>query len=185
MKSEELSECVFRSVSGSAFPRGSDVKPRVSSRVRRRSLGFLAAGSMLLLVQDAGGGGPYQFYSVTPCRLVDTRGPVGVNGGPALSSGTPRGFSIRGSCGIPLTAQAAAINVTMVAPTQNGYLKVWPYGTAAPGTSNVNASANTLAIANGALVSLASDPTLQVSIVYGTVQPGTAHVVLDVTGYFQ
>ncbi|HTO85971.1 MAG TPA: hypothetical protein VMR54_00390 [Thermoanaerobaculia bacterium] len=140
---------------------------------------------MLLLVQDAGGGGPYQFYSVTPCRLVDTRRPVGVNGGPALSSGTPRGFSIRGSCGIPLTAQAAAINVTMVAPTQNGYLKVWPYGTAAPGTSNVNASANTLAIANGALVSLASDPTLQVSIVYGTVQPGTAHVVLDVTGYFQ
>jgi hypothetical protein len=140
---------------------------------------------MLLRVQDAGGGGPYHFYSVTPCRIVDTRGPVGVNGGPALFSGTPRGFSIRGSCGIPFTAQAAAFNVTMVAPTQNGYLKVWPYDTAAPGTSNVNAPANIVAIANGALVSLASDPTLQVSMVYGTVQQGTAHVVLDVTGYFQ
>jgi len=136
-------------------------------------------------VRDAGGGGPYQFYSVTPCRIVDTRGPVGVNGGPALSAGTPRGFSIRGSCGIPLTAQAAAFNVTMVAPTQNGYLKLWPYGTTAPGTSNVNGPANTLAIANGALVSLAPDPSLQVSIVYGTVQAGTTHVVLDVTGYFQ
>jgi hypothetical protein len=184
MKNEELSECVFRSVSESAFPRLINAKPPVSSRVRRRSLGLLA-GSMLLLVPEAPGGGPYQFYSVAPCRIVDTRGPVGVNGGPALASGAPRGFSIRGSCGIPLTAQAAAFNVTMVAPTQNGYLKVWPYGTAAPGTSNVNAPANALAIANGALVSFASDPTLQVSIVYGTVQPGTAHVVLDVTGYFQ
>ena len=38
--------------------------------------------------------GPLQFYSVTPCRLADTRGANGVNGGPVLSHGAVRSFAV-------------------------------------------------------------------------------------------
>src|SRR5512141_185034 len=57
--------------------------------------------------------GPYSFYAVTPCRVVDTRCPAGPasggcpaldtpNGTPALvGNGTPRNFKMRGNCGVP------------------------------------------------------------------------------------
>ncbi|MGH9369443.1 MAG: hypothetical protein ACRD3M_17450, partial [Thermoanaerobaculia bacterium] len=80
---------------------------------------------------------------------------------------------------------AVTFNITLVSPTQTGFLRIWPYNTTPPATSNINAPAGTSAIANGAIVSLSPDPTFQVSVVYGTAQPGTAHVVLDVSGYFQ
>jgi hypothetical protein len=48
------------------------------------------------------------FVGVTPCRIVDTRGPVGAFGGPALTAGVPRSFALpSGPCaGIPPTAEA-------------------------------------------------------------------------------
>ena len=66
-------------------------------------------------------GGPYQFYAVAPCRIVDTRLAPGPTGGPALVGNftTPvRSFPIRATnCNIPTTAQAAALNITIVSPT--------------------------------------------------------------------
>ena len=49
-----------------------------------------------LLANTAEAAGPFQFFSVTPCRLVDTRGPVGVTGGPALAGNVTRSFPIPG-----------------------------------------------------------------------------------------
>jgi len=155
-------------------------------KARRRAI-LLIVGVMLSSSQVFAAG-PYSYYSVTPCRLVDTRGPTGVNGGPALSAGSPRSFAIwsaPAACGIPSTAQAVTLNVTFVMPTQDGFLKIWPFNTTPPLTSNINASANTPAIANGAIVPLGADPSLQVTVVYGTAISGTAHVVIDVTGYYQ
>ncbi|HKD11723.1 MAG TPA: hypothetical protein VKE50_06590 [Thermoanaerobaculia bacterium] len=132
--------------------------------------------------------GPYQFFSVTPCRIVDTRGPTGVTGGPALTNGSPRSFPIDvapAACGIPNTAKAATLNVTMVAPTQDGFIKIWPYNTPAPVVSTINALAGEPAIANGAIVPLTTDPSFNLTVSYGTAAPGTVNVILDVTGYFQ
>jgi len=47
---------------------------------------------------------------VTPCRVVDTRKPVGPYGGPALVAGADRTFVFAGQCGIPITAKAVALD---------------------------------------------------------------------------
>ena len=143
-----------------------------------------AVGLLTASVTDAAG--PFQFFSVTPCRIVDTRNPVSLTGGPALLAGSPRNFPIVSYCGIPSGAKAVTFNVTLVAPTGDGFLLFWPYNTPMPLVSTINAAAGEPAIANGAIVPLSADPGFQVSVVYGTAAPGpTAHVILDVTGYFQ
>jgi hypothetical protein len=147
---------------------------------------FLAGALGLLAAQAAEAAGPYQFFSVPPCRIADTRGPVGPNGGPLLASGSPRNFQVTGLCNVPSTAKAAVLNVTLVQPSMDGFLLIWPYNTTMPVVSTINAAAGEPAIANGAIVPLTTDPNLNISIVYGTAVPGgTANVVLDVTGYFQ
>jgi hypothetical protein len=55
-----------------------------------------------------------------------------------------------------------------------------------PLVSNINATAGEPALANGAIVPLTVDPGFNVSVVYGDDGvPATAHVLLDVTGYFK
>jgi hypothetical protein len=150
---------------------------------------FLAGAVGLLTAASAEAAGPFQFFSVTPCRIVDTRGATGVTGGPALASGTTRSFPIDvapAACGVPNTAKAAVLNVTLVSPNMDGFLSIWPFNTAAPLVSTINAAAGEPAIANGAIVPLTTDPSFNISLIYGTaVSGGTAHVILDVTGYFQ
>jgi hypothetical protein len=125
--------------------------------------------------------GPYQYNSVTPCRVVDTRGANSTNGGPILLGVTQRDFKIRGNCGIPLTAQAVSINVTVVSPTQGSWLAVWPSGLARPLVSTINFDQTSGALANGAIVGL-SQNTNDLSV-YNS--DGSVHVLIDVTGYFQ
>jgi hypothetical protein len=85
-----------------------------------------------------------------------------------------------------MTAQAGALNVTMVGPTGDGFLVVWPYNTGVPATSNINASAGTGAIANGCLVALTTNAgNLNISITYGSAPGNTTNVIVDITGYYQ
>lgn len=151
---------------------------------------FLLLGGALALIAATASAqaGPYRFFSVTPCRIVDTRGPTGVLGGPALVQVTPRNFPIDVSpaaCGVPNTATAAALNVTFITPTADGFIKIWPYLATEPTVSTVNALAGEPAIANGAIVPLTSNPSFNITVKYGTPAPSaTAHLVLDVNGYF-
>src|SRR5260370_30282917 len=111
---------------------------------------FLAGAVGLLTAATAEAAGPYQFFSVTPCRIVDTRGPTGFTGGPALTSGVTRSFPIDVSpaaCGVPATAEAAVLNVTFVSPTLDGYLTIWPFNTPQPLVSTINAAAGGAAVA--------------------------------------
>jgi len=90
------------------------------------------------------------------------------------------------ACGVPSTAKAAVLNVTLVSPSMDGFLSIWPFNTPAPLVSTINAAAGEPAIANGAIVPLTTDPSFNISLIYGTAVPGgSAHVILDVTGYFQ
>jgi hypothetical protein len=123
-----------------------------------------------------------QFYAVTPCRAADTR--AGFGG--ILPASTLRNFTIKGVCGVPTTAKAVAVNVTVVTPSADGFFFVWPAGGAVPGVSTINFNAGEPAIANGAIVPLAVAVGNDLSSAYGTASgSGTAHVLLDVTGYFQ
>jgi len=152
---------------------------------------FLLVAAILLTVSVASAAGPYQFFSVTPCRIADTRGNgfTGASGPPSLAGGAPRNFPVAGLCGLPGGANApaaVALNVTAVGPTLEGFLKIWPFNTTVPAVSTINFAAGEPAIANGAIVPLSSDATFQISIVYGTGAPGgNVNVILDVTGYFK
>jgi glucose/arabinose dehydrogenase len=120
------------------------------------------------------------FYTVTPCRVLDTRDPAGPWGGPALAAGSDRAFAIGGRCGIPATARAVSINVTVTAPTDFGHLVLFPAGGAPPTTSAINFRPGQTR-ANNAIVTLgpAGDIVVRTGMATGNVQ-----FILDVDGYF-
>ena len=123
-----------------------------------------------------------QFFAVTPCRAADTR--TGFGG--ILPASTVRNFTIKTVCGIPTTAKAVSVNVTVVAPNADGFFFVWPAGGTIPGVSTINFNAGEPAIANGAIVPLNTAGVPDLSGAYGTaIGSCNAHVVLDDTGYFQ
>lgn len=115
------------------------------------------------------------FFTVTPCRLVDTRG----GNGPALVPGQERSFNAGGVCGVPAGAKAVAINVTAIDSGAGGHVVV--YSGAFPDTSTINYSAGQNR-ANNAIVSLEADGSFRVMAVQPT---GTLQLTVDVSGYFQ
>ncbi len=120
--------------------------------------------------------GPLAFYSLAPCRVADTRG---VN---PLVSGTPRTFTTGGVCGIPQSARALAVNLTVVNPTAAGFLTVYPTGTAAPLASTLNFS-RAQTRTNNAILPLASLGRFDAKA--GLPGGGQLDLVVDVVGYFQ
>jgi hypothetical protein len=118
-----------------------------------------------------------EYYTLTPCRLFDSR-----QDGPALASGATVSLQPLGACGIPPTARALALNLTVVGGTGDGHVILFPGGIAPPGTSSINFAAGAVR-ANNAVVSLGADGTL--NVMPAVTSNGTVQVILDVSGYFQ
>jgi hypothetical protein len=122
------------------------------------------------------------FYTLTPCRVVDTRSPTGPYGGPSLQAGATRTFTLVGQCGIPSSARAVAINLTVTGSTSGGSLTVFPANLPqVPGTSSINYSAGQTRACSAVL---GLDPTGSVAITVNQAS-GTVNFILDVGGYFQ
>jgi streptogramin lyase len=122
-----------------------------------------------------------QFYSVAPCRVVDTRNANGPYGGPALVANVNRTFVFSGQCGIPVGAKAVVLNVATTGPTAGGDLRLFPGGSSLPLTSAINYNAGKTR-ANDAIIRLGAGGDL---VVHVDQPSGTVHAILDVTGYFQ
>lgn len=123
---------------------------------------------------------PLAFYTATPCRLVDTRHPA--LGGPApLAAGEDVAFTLAGRCGIPTSARALSLNVTVTAPTWPGHLRLYPADRARPVSSTINFAVGQTR-ANNAVTPLDTAGRLRV---YVGMAQGTTHLVLDTTGYFE
>jgi hypothetical protein len=127
-------------------------------------------------------GPPARFFSLAPCRLVDTRNPTGLLGGPALPASSRRNFTLTDVCGVPTTAKAISINVTVTGATAPGFVSLFPGNGIPPTTSNINFAAGQTR-ANNAVVLLATDATGSLAVLNGAA--GTVHFILDVNGYFQ
>jgi len=126
---------------------------------------------------------PRRYVALAPCRLADTRGSPGPSGGPALSAGTTRDVPAISSCGIPASATALSLNVTVTRPSHAGHLVLGASGLPGAGTSSLNFSAgqtraNNAIVEIGAYGRVAATPVL-------TSPAGTAHLVLDVAGYWE
>ena len=119
------------------------------------------------------------FYTVTPCRVIDTREPA--LGGPnPLAAGSLTTFQIAGHCDVPATAQAVAYNVTVTQPTWRGNLRIYPTGAIEPLVSVINYTEGRTRANNG-LVGLGASGDVAVRVNQGS---GSVHMIVDVNGYY-
>ncbi len=118
---------------------------------------------------------PYQFVTIAPCRLIDTR----QTGGP-IPGGTFRTFPIpqEGGCNIPATATAYSLNVSVVPTGRLGYLTIWPAGIdLRPVVSTLN-SIDGRVKADAAIVPAGTNGAINIYVT------DTTNVILDINGYF-
>jgi hypothetical protein len=146
-------------------------------------ISVLATNATNLIIDITGyfaapGAGSLDFFTATPCRILDTRGATGAFGGPILGAGQSRSFDVPLSgCGIPGTAKALSLNATVVPPAPLGFLTLFGSG-AIPSASTLNASDGSV-VANAALVPAG------VNGVVTAFTSNPSHLILDINGYFQ
>jgi hypothetical protein len=122
---------------------------------------------------------PNDYYTVTPCRLLDTR-----LAGTAVAANTTKTFAAGGLCGVPLTATAVVVNITAVAPTDAGDLRLYAAGSPAP-LAVVLTFSGGRTLASNAVGALGAGGNLAVQNDMPAGSLGSTHVVVDVVGYFQ
>jgi len=151
------------------------------------SIRVLSGGITDLIIDVNGYFGPpgaigaLHFYPVTPCRVADTRTSqrfTGAFGPPSLIPNGTRDFPMTSSaCGIPSTAQAFSLNMTVVPQGPLGYLSVWPTGQPYPNVSTLNSPKGTT-LANAAIVPAGTNGSITV------LAGGATDLIIDINGYF-
>jgi hypothetical protein len=116
------------------------------------------------------------FYLLTPCRMLDTRG-----GTPVPANGVMN-FIMTGKCSVPSGATAVAVNVTAVFPAVGGLVTLYPgpSNTVKPLVSTINYTAGRT-LANNARVTVGIDGSINIFNAAGT----PLDFLIDVAGYFQ
>ncbi|HWM18422.1 MAG TPA: DUF1501 domain-containing protein [Ilumatobacteraceae bacterium] len=116
--------------------------------------------------------------TVRPHRLLDTRNGTGA---PQLLVGpaNPVTLQVTGLGVVPSSATAVVLNVTATQVTTTSFVTVWPTGTAMPDTSNLNMVAGGT-VANLVITKLGPGGTVDLANAFGE-----AHLIADVTGYFE
>ncbi|HBL31788.1 MAG TPA: hypothetical protein DD490_33615 [Acidobacteria bacterium] len=158
--------------------------PTPQARVRVSCVGnvFFDLSNVNFTILAGGPPAPADFYTVTPCRVLDTRNPEGPLGGPALVGGATRSFAIAGSCGVPVDATAVAVNVTVIQPAAPGYLTLFPSGLTPPVVATITFSAGQI-LSNNAILGLTGAVPGRLDVL--SQLAGGSHFALDVTGYFK
>jgi uncharacterized repeat protein (TIGR03803 family) len=123
----------------------------------------------------AAGQNGLSLYPVVPCRLLDTRPPLG-NGSFSGTLSPP--VDVVGSpCAVPSQSQAYVFNATVVPVGSLGYLTLWPYGGQLPVASTLNAYDGAVT-SNLAIVSAGQNGEVE-AFAYGT-----TYLILDISSYF-
>jgi hypothetical protein len=128
------------------------------------------------------------FVPITPCRLLDTRPQTEYNVGPRstpIGADSPVTFTAWDSgdddskCEIPNAATAISTNTTVMNPTHNSFLKLYPADAALPGTSNLNYVAGQAATPNAVTIPLSPTGMFNMYNRFGSVD-----VIVDINGYY-
>jgi hypothetical protein len=151
----------------------------------------IMAGAVLAVSSTARAAGPVTLVSITPCRIVDTRAGYGFSGQygpPALMPGANRTFQITGTtagtpiqCGIPDSAVAVEVNVTVADLAGGGDIRIFPAGAATPTASILNYQLEN--IANSTTVALGPSGGGHNGITVRDDYSGT-DLIIDVMGYY-
>jgi uncharacterized repeat protein (TIGR01451 family) len=117
------------------------------------------------------------YYTLAPCRVVDTRATT------PLGAGEIRSFDVTGgSCLVPDAAKAVVVNVTAVNPGAAGHVLAFKGGTPPPGAGVIVQMRPGLTRGTYGFVALADGGSGQLSV--RNASSASAHVVVDVVGYF-
>ncbi len=115
------------------------------------------------------------YEALTPYRALDTRVPGEI----ALGPGETRTLTVIGVDNVPtMDVGAVALNVTATAPTQAGFLTIWPDGQPMPNASSLNFAAGQT-IPNMVVTGVGSNGKIAIHNPFGSV-----HVIVDITGWF-
>jgi Repeat of unknown function (DUF5650) len=136
------------------------------------------------LIVDVNGSFPASssLVSANPARVLDTR-PSGATfdnlekAGGLRPAGSTTTVTIGGRASIPANAKAVSITVTATGTTGDGFLTVYPCGSAVPNSSNLNYSTGT-DIANLVISKLGTTGTV---CIYNS---AATQLIVDVAGYF-
>ena len=118
------------------------------------------------------------FYTVTPCRALDTR----TTNSP-IQSNTPTVLPVGGLCGVPVQASSVSFNATLVPLGISVDVGLCPGDLAPPTPTNVVSSQGAI-IAAAAVIPLSNDGQGTVEVLANSASSGTTHLLLDVNGYF-
>ena len=139
-----------------------------------------APGNATVTVAPTGSGA--LFYTLPPCRVLDTRNSTGPLGAPPLQPGATRTFDVTASpCGIPAGAVAISANLTVTNMGAQGELVVFKSDISRPNTSSMSFRAGRTR-ANNAIVSLSASSTT-FSVFNNSA--ATVDFILDVNGFFR
>ena len=117
------------------------------------------------------------FTVLSPTRIVDTRNGTGGRSSP-LGQGQTMMVTVAGGGGVPGTAKAVVLNVTVDGPTAASDLVVWPDGTSAPVASDLNFVAGQ-AVPNLVIVKLSAGGKIDIRNDFGSTS-----VIVDVVGWY-
>ncbi len=119
------------------------------------------------------------YTPLKPARVLDTRKKVGVTTTTPVGPGRTIDLQVSGRGGVSATAATAVVlNVTVVTPTSQGYVTLYPTGAARPLASSVNFNKGFTG-ANLVTVTLGTGGKVRF---YNA--SGSTHVVADVMGYY-
>jgi hypothetical protein len=121
-------------------------------------------------------GNPYRLYTVTPCRVFDTR----TTATPALAASEIRAFAAAGACAIPATARSIVANLTVTGAGASGNLVAWAAGDPVP-TANSLSFRSGVTRANNGVIRLGTGGAIDVQ----NQSAASVNVILDVSGYYQ
>lgn len=115
---------------------------------------------------------------LSPIRALDTRSGNGAAVGPIKGGSTVR-LKVAGRAGVPAQGAAAVVlNVTVTEPTANGYVTVFPSGSARPLASNLNFTPG-LTVPNLVIAKVGPDGAVNLFN-----SAGSTHLIADVAGWF-
>lgn len=123
------------------------------------------------------------FFTVSPCRVLDTR----VAGGAFTTSGETRTYPTGlgdeiVACGVSGTASAVSLNITVAEATGNGDFNVYANGVTPEGGATILPFFAGKNRANNAVVALS---TLGELVAEVNLDGGQAHLIIDVNGFFE
>jgi hypothetical protein len=152
--------------------------PTINAIVGAAEIGIPPEGRTSFVSDVTPASGDMKYYTVTPCRILDTRS------GSPISAGSTINFKVAGLCGVPYpAAKAVMVNIAATNTTGPGHLRAFAWGTSTPFAAvlNYGTISGLNAISNASIIPICESSCTWDMSIYSS---STTDVVVDVMGYF-